>query len=257
LAQASKLATIGEMSTGIAHELNQPLSVIKSASTFLRFLAKKVIEKETPQPGESNAVVTIQADALKSLTDEIDSHVDRASRIIRHLRDFGRQSDLSRERVDLNEAIRRAFMLMGTQLQTRGISYHLQLEETLPLIMADMSRLEQVFINLILNARDAIQEMDRDRKGIREEGGISVRTFLDGDRVAVAFRDTGCGIPREILGKIFDPFFTTKKAGEGTGLGLSISYGIVQDYGGKIQVWSVVGTGTIFTLWFPAAPPAG
>ena len=257
LAQASKLATLGEMSAGIAHELNQPLSVIKSASTFLRFLAKKVIEKGAPQQGEGAAAVTIQADALKSLTDEIDSHVDRASRIIRHLRDFGRQSDLSRERVDLNEGIRRAFLLMGTQLQGRGISYHLQLEERLPPVLAEMSRVEQVFINLILNARDAIQERERDRKGPREEMGIFVRTFLDGDRVAVAFRDTGCGIPEEILGKIFDPFFTTKEVGEGTGLGLSISYGIIQDYGGKIQAESVVGKGTIFTIWFPAAPSRG
>jgi histidine kinase len=126
------------------------------------------------------------------------------------------------------------------------------LTEPLPRIKADRNRIEQVFINLILNARDAIEDRGVIRDGIAGEMALYVHACSDGSTVMVTFRDTGCGIPEEIQTKIFDPFFTTKEVGKGTGLGLSISYGIVQDYGGRIEVESEPGRGSTFTITFPA-----
>jgi histidine kinase len=252
LAQASKLATLGQMSAGVAHELNQPLSVIKSAATFLSFLSKKVIEKGAGESQNAPPVVTIQTDVLRSLADEIDSHVDRATRIIQHLRDFGRKSEFSRTEVDVNDCIRSVFTMLGTQLYNRGIRHHLNLEESVPPVMADKNRLQQVFLNLVINARDAIEERLQKDRELQEEMGLFVTTFTKGGRVVAAFRDTGCGMPESIRGKIFDPFFTTKEVGKGTGLGLSISYGIVKDYDGEIVVESTPGEGTTFVISFPA-----
>jgi histidine kinase len=252
LAQTFKLATLGEMSTGVAHELNQPLSVIKSASTFLSFLTKKVIDKTSPDAREGSPEVRIRADVLKPLAEEINSHVDRASRIIQHLREFGRKSDLAKEHVDINECIEGAFMMLGRQLEVRGIAAHLQLGAKLPTILADRNRIEQVFINLILNARDAIEE--KQKQGADDQGAMALwlRSYVRLDQVVVTFRDNGCGIPEDIQTQIFDPFFTTKEVGKGTGLGLSISYGIIQDYAGSIQVESALNKGTTFTISFPA-----
>jgi histidine kinase len=256
LAQASKLATLGQISAGVAHELNQPLSVIKSASTFLSFLAKKVIEKTTPSGDDSTPTVSIEADLLKSLTDEIDSHVNRASRIIQHLREFGRKSDFVREEINLNTCIEGALMILGRQLEVRGITTHLYLDQDLPPVIADKNRIEQVFINLIINARDAIEERQEKGQDSQEEMALNVRSFLDGKRVVVTFQDTGSGMPEEIKAKIFDPFFTTKEVGRGMGLGLSISYGIIRDYGGAIDVESETGKGTTLTVSFPRADRA-
>jgi histidine kinase len=252
LAQTSKLATLGQMSAGVAHELNQPLSVIKSASTFLSFLTKKVIDKTETQNAEKAPDVQIRADVLKSLADEMNSHVDRATRIIQHLREFGRKSDLSLEEVDVNECIQVAFTMLGRQLESRGILAHLQLDEHLPLIQADKNRIEQVFINLILNARDAIEEEQGGMKGSPAESALHVHSSVKDNMVLVTFRDTGRGIAESIQTKIFDPFFTTKEVGKGTGLGLSISYGIIQDYGGTIQVESQPQKGSTFTIAFPS-----
>jgi histidine kinase len=251
LAQAAKLTTLGEMAAGVAHELNQPLSVIKSGSTFLSFLAKKVIEQAAPREAQGTPMVSIQADVLKSLGDEIDSHVHRASLIIQHLREFGRKSELIAEEVDVNGCIQRAFLMLGRQLEGRGIAVHIQLGGALPPIMADKNRIEQVFINLILNARDAIEEKASRQKEGHAEAALYVSSSFEVDRIVVEFRDTGTGIPEEIQPKIFDPFFTTKEVGRGTGLGLSISYGIVQDYGGTVDVQSVEGEGASFIITFP------
>jgi histidine kinase len=239
LIQASKMATLGEMATGVAHELNQPLSVIKTASSFLRRKA----EKREP----------ISEEILRTMTEEIVSHVDRASRIINHMREFGRKSDVKKERVQLNEALNKALEIFSQQLKLREIEVVRDLEETLPPILADANRLEQVFINLLINARDAIEEK---RERFPVQGGdkkIFVTTrSLDG-KVVVEIRDTGVGIPKNLLERIFDPFFTTKKVGKGTGLGLSISYGIVKDYDGTIEVETREGEGANFIMEFPVA----
>jgi len=237
LIQASKMKTLGEMSAGIAHELNQPLNAIKMGSDFLSLMVgqKRDIPKEH----------------LGRVVGEISVQVDRAAAIINHLREFGRKSDLKKEKVDINIPIRGVFTIIGQQLALQNIDVTLDLCDSLPQIHAHSNRLEQVFFNLVTNARDAVN-MRRDTAGDGSSPReISIRSWLEGDRVAVTVSDTGCGISPQDLQKIFEPFFTTKTMGHGMGLGLSISYGIVKDYGGDIEVGSEPGEGTTFKLTFP------
>jgi histidine kinase len=231
LAQASKMATLGELSAGVAHELNQPLTVIKMGSTFI---LRKIREKQ-PIPEET----------LVTLSEEMDAQVDRASRIINHLREFGRKTDINKIAVQVNEAIQGMLTVMGKQLELRQIRLALELDPDLPKILGDKNRLEQVFINLAMNARDALDDPNRTGKTIR------IRSTFEKGQVRIDFEDNGSGIPKEIQDKIFEPFFSTKGVGQGTGLGLSISYGIVRDYQGSIQVKSQEDRGTTFSLFFP------
>ncbi len=220
LIQAGKMATLGEMATGVAHELNQPLSVIKTASSFI---SRKLKKNET-----------IDKDILNTLSEEIESHVDRASKITNHMRLFGRKSEFSKEPVNINNTIKRAFDIFSQQLKLREIEVQWGLDEALPLIPADPVRLEQVFINLLINARDSIvaRTENKDEDQIRR---ITITTSFSQDNVTAGISDTGTGIAAEVMDKIFEPFFTTKKVGEGTGLGLSISYGIIREFGGNIS----------------------
>jgi len=239
LIQASKMATLGEMATGIAHELNQPLSVIKTASSFLIRKVKK---------GEK-----IRDDILQTMAEEMDSHVDRAANIINHLREFGRKSEVRKEAVDVNEAIEKALDIFNQQLRLRKIDVIKHLDRNLPLILANSNRLEQVFINLLINARDAIEErleQSIDKNIVKQ---ITLTTSTHDGVVIISFKDTGTGIPPSVMEKIFEPFFTTKKVGKGTGLGLSISYGIVQDYDGTIKVHTAENEGAEFIIQFPVA----
>jgi histidine kinase len=239
LIQASKMATLGEMATGVAHELNQPLSVIKTAS---RFFMKKINRKEK-----------IKDEILFAMSEEIDSYVDRATNIINHMRDFGRKSDLTPQKVQINETLKKAFEILGQQLRVRGIEVVWDLEQDLPLIMAEPQRLEQVFINLLINARDAIEEKwqsPQSPKGVKK---ITIKTSSNSNRIRVEINDTGAGIPKTILDRIYEPFFTTKKVGQGTGLGLSISYGIIQECNGSMKAVSRKDEGTGFILTFPIA----
>jgi histidine kinase len=237
LIQASKMATLGEMATGVAHELNQPLSVIKTASSFLR--RKAIKEEEIPN------------DILATMAEEIDSHVDRASKIISHMREFGRKSEVAKEKVQINDVLRRAYEFFSQQLKLREIGVSLEMDENLPVILADANRLEQVFINLLINARDAIEKKWEQGTHENEAKRIVLRTGVKDGMVTAEVTDTGTGIPQGILDKIFEPFFTTKKVGIGTGLGLSISYGIVQDYDGMIKVNTKEGEGATFIVQFP------
>jgi histidine kinase len=235
--QASKMATLGEMATGVAHELNQPLSVIKTASSFF---IRKITRQEK-----------IDDDILINMLGKIDSNVDRASRIIGHMRLFARKSEGKLEKVQVNDILEKAFEIFSQQLKVRGIEVQWQIEKELPQVLGDPGRLEQVFINLILNARDAIEERWGDREA--EAGGkrITLKTWKTDKTVGIEILDTGKGIPDTILDKIFEPFFTTKEVGKGTGLGLSISYGIVKECGGDIQVRSEEGKGAGFVIQFP------
>jgi len=238
LVQASKLATLGTLASGMAHELTQPLNVIQVASDF--FLKK--IKK-----GEE-----ISKDELSVMAKEIGSHVDRASKVIKHMREFARQSDLTRTELNINEPIQDVFKVLGQQLRVHQISVELDLDPHLPYIMADHNRLEQVFINLVTNAMYAI-----DDKGLRWGDKkwkklLTIKSFQSDKKVVVTVSDTGKGIPKEIMDKIFEPFFTTREVGQGTGLGMSISYRIISDYGGTIEIESEVDKGTTFTLKFPA-----
>jgi histidine kinase len=239
LIQASKMATLGEMATGVAHELNQPLAVIKTASSFLM---KKVMKKEK-----------IEDTIILELSKEMDSHVDRATKIITHMRQFGRKSDMTRVRVLVNDVLQKAFEIFSQQLKLRGIVIDWQTENAPLEIMADDVQLEQVFINLLINARDAIEERMSLNPGSDVEKKIILKTASKEDRIVMEVCDTGIGMPETIREKIFEPFFTTKSVGKGTGLGLSITYGIVKSHGGTIEAVSEERKGTCFILTFPIA----
>ncbi|HCY83660.1 MAG TPA: PAS domain-containing sensor histidine kinase [Desulfobacteraceae bacterium] len=245
LIQAGKMATLGEMATGVAHELNQPLSVIKTASGFI---ARKISSDQE-----------IDKEILKTLSEEIESHVDRASKITNHMRLFGRKSKFQKESVNINDVLTRGFDIFSQQLKLREIDVIWKLSQDLPLISADPVRLEQVFINLLINARDAIVAKfdaariktggDSPENDLRQ---ITLKTRVEKGRVRVKIRDTGTGISSAHLDKIFEPFFTTKKVGQGTGLGLSISYGIIRESGGEITVHNNKDGGATFIMLFAA-----
>lgn len=239
LIQASKMTTLGQMSAGIAHELNQPLNAIKMGNEFLKMMIEE--GKEIPE-GDLSRVVT-----------EVSGQVDRAAEIINRLRDFGRKADFTKERVEIKKSVRDVLAIIGHQLGLQNIKIDLDLDETLPPILVHNNRLEQVIFNLVTNASDAINQ-----KGEASDGSnpriITIRSFRDKGRVAFTVSDTGIGIPEDVGDRIFEPFYTTKEVGKGMGLGLSIIYGIVRDYGGDIDVRSESGTGTTFKLTFPCAP---
>jgi histidine kinase len=238
LIQASKMATLGEMATGIAHELNQPLSVIKTTSTF--FMRKLALNEP------------IEPATLQTLLAKVDGNVDRAARIIHHMRQFARKADLELHPVQINDILCSAFEIFSQQLKVRGIEVRWALDAALPKIAADPQRLEQVFINLLINARDAIEEK-RNRSGSNgEPDSISIQTSRQDGDILCRICDTGIGIPEKLQKKIFEPFFTTKEVGKGTGLGLSISYGIVLDCRGEIRAVPNDPYGVCFIMVFPA-----
>jgi len=243
LVQTGKMATLGEMATGIAHELNQPLNVIKIASDFLL----KSVRKGHP----------ISHEELSLTAEELGKNVDRAALIIGHLRQFGRKAESTMSPVDINAPIQGAFTLLGTQLNKAGINCQLTLDEHLPRIMGDANRLEQVFINLVINARDAMLQHEREADVERPTRKIlTIKSYQENDRIVVIVSDTGPGVPQELRSRIFEPFFTTKKIGEGTGVGLSVSYGIIREHQGTIEVNGQDQEGATFTLTFPALDEA-
>jgi histidine kinase len=241
LVQAAKMATLGEMSAGVAHELNQPLSVIATAGNLLR---KNLTGGRSPDP-----------EVLRQVAEELIAQVERCSRIINHLREFGRKSKVERSRVDLHQPIEGVFHLLGQQLRVHDIAVEAELPDELPPVWGDVNRLEQVFVNLVMNARDAIEE--RRARGQRLQGQIHIAARRQGDMVEVAVSDNGVGIPPQLRDRIFEPFFTTKEVGKGTGLGLSISYGIVRDYNGSLEVHPNPQGGATFVVRLPVAREDG
>jgi PAS domain S-box-containing protein len=238
LIQASKMSTLGEMATGMAHELNQPLSSIQLGADFFKNVASQ---------GQ-----TIPREELAFVSEQISAQVTRAVSIINHLREFGRKTEIQREKIDINQPLKAVFSLLSEQLRMHGIKVILDLQHDLPFVFADGNRLEQVFIDLVVNARDAMAVKREGLAGEVFQNTLTVKTFRKDGQVVMTMADTGVGIPDDIKEKIFEPFFTTKEVGKGTGLGLSISYGIVKDYDGMIEVESEVGKGSTFTITFPA-----
>jgi PAS domain S-box-containing protein len=239
LIQAGKMTTLGVMAAGMAHEINQPLNVIQVCADFFLKMLKRGAR--------------IDDEDLRTMANDIVTNVERATGVIKHVRDFARQSEPVRSRVSINDPIRDVFKVLGHQLKVHDIETQLDLDPDLPDIMAEHNRLEQVFINLVSNAIDAMDQK------ISEDGSedalkmLSIKSYVENGQVAVHVSDTGTGMSDEVKDKIFEPFFTTKKVGKGTGLGVSISYGIVKDYGGSIDIESEVGRGTTFKLTFPGA----
>jgi PAS domain S-box-containing protein len=238
LAQASKMTTLGQMSAGIAHELNQPLNVIKMGSEYLQMIMEKNQLDLKPE--------------LVEVATKINEQVDRASAIINLLREFGRKPDFTKEQVNINTIINDVLGIIGQQLKLYSIDIILDLEESLPPVLAQANRMEQVFFNLLANASDAIQQKRESADQTNPEQ-IKIATYSGEDQVIVTVSDTGIGIPMAIKEKIFEPFFTTKEVGKGMGLGLSILYGIVKEYGGEIEIESEPGKGTSFKQIFPVA----
>jgi C4-dicarboxylate-specific signal transduction histidine kinase len=230
LVQAGKLATLGELTTGVAHELNNPLNNI---GLFVGN-AVDLIELAVP---DKRQIVRELGHAMQQ--------VRKATEIISHLRTFGRAAPASREPISLRQVIERALSLMLEQLRLREIEVTLDLGSDEPVVLGNFIQLEQVFINLLTNARDAVA--DSIRKAIRISGSVGPET------ADVAFADTGPGIPPGLERRIFDPFFTTKEVGKGTGLGLSIAYGIIKEHGGTISVASRPGDGAMFFIRLPLA----
>jgi len=231
LVQAGKLATLGELTTGVAHELNNPLNNI---GLFVGN-AVDLIELAVAEKGQ---IVRELRHAMQQ--------VGKATEIISHLRTFGRAAPVSREPISVRHVIERALSLMGEQLRLREIEVTVDLGAEEPMVVGNPIQLEQVFINLLTNARDAVANSPR--KAIHISGSVGSAT------VEVAFTDTGAGIPPGLERRIFDPFFTTKEVGKGTGLGLSITYGIIKEHGGAISVVSPPGEGATFLIQLPFAP---
>ena len=224
LVQADKLSSIGLLAAGVAHEVNTPLAVI---STYAQMLAKQVGD-----------------DSQKSLIlDKIAKQTFRASEIVNSLLNFSRTSTTSFGDVNLNRVIQETLSLLEHQLQKSGIQVKLDFEAELAPIHANAGKLQQVFLNLFLNARDAMA------KG----GTLEVRTWTDESSAKIEVADTGPGISPEHLHRIYDPFFTTKAARKGTGLGLSVTYGIIQEHGGSIEVSNRRSGGARFRLDLPLA----
>ncbi len=240
LIQAGKMTTLGVMAAGMAHEINQPLNVIQvCADFFLKMLGR----------GQK-----IEDEDLRSMANDIVTNVQRASGVIRHVRDFARQSEPVRSRVKINDPVNDVFKVLGHQLKVHDVEVKLDLDQDIPPILAEHNRLEQVFINLVSNAIDAMDEKDNRPEISNKEKRLTIKSFAENGQVCVKVTDTGIGMSEDVKNKIFEPFYTTKKVGKGTGLGVSISYGIVQDYKGTIEIESEVGKGTTFTLKFPQLP---
>jgi len=239
LIQASKMTTLGTMAAGMAHEINQPLNVIQVCADFF----SKMIKKGT----------SISDEDLMSMANDISSNVQRASEIIKHMRDFARQSEVIKTKVNINDPIKDVFKVLGHQLKVHQIELDLDLDPELPFIMADHNRLEQVFINLVTNAVDAMDKKGEELGDQEWKRLLEIRSFSENGQAVVTVADTGTGIPKDMIDKIFEPFFTTKEVGKGTGLGVSISYGIVKDYNGTIKIKSEVGKSTTFELRFPVS----
>ncbi|WP_285905849.1 ATP-binding protein [Pseudodesulfovibrio pelocollis] len=238
LIQASKMKSLGEMSAGVAHEINQPLNAIKMGSDFLYLM------------GEENA--DVPKEHFMEVVREISAQVDRAAEIINTLRSFGRKSDFMEERVDVNQPVRAVLSMLRRQFELDNIAFDLELVEGLPPVMAHSNRLQQVVFNLVANARDAINDTATPHDDVSRRR-ITIRTGAEEFMVFIEVEDTGSGIDEEDREKIFEPFFTTKEAGQGMGLGLAITYGIVKDYGGDIRIRGEKGKGAVFRMQFPAA----
>jgi PAS domain S-box-containing protein len=227
LQHSEKMASIGILAAGVAHEVNTPLAGISSYTQIL----KGLIDSRDPRA---------------ALLDKIEKQSFRAAKIINNLLNFSRSAGAEMERLDVNKTLLDVLSLIEHQLEASKIRVRKELASELPPVRGNENRVQQVFFNLILNARDAMPR----------GGWLTLTTSGDGDTVVVEVSDTGVGIKREDVKRIYDPFFTTKGIGRGTGLGLSVSYGIVQEHGGAIFVDSVPGQGTTFQVALPALLPA-
>ncbi len=225
LLQAEKMASLGELSAGVAHELNNPLTGIIG-------FAQLLLQESTLSPQQREDIESIHKQS------------QRCRQIIQNLLHFSRRKEPQKEPLRLNALMDETLQLIRYDLSTSGIQIVSDVPPHLPGVLGDANQLQQVFLNIITNARQALDG--------KETGTITIRGKAQGEKVFVSFEDNGCGLSSEDLKKVFNPFFTTKPVGKGTGLGLSISYGIIQNHGGEIRVESRRGVGCVFTIELPA-----
>ena len=230
--QSTKMASLGKLAAGVAHEINNPLSIIRESAGWIRDIIND------GELGESPAV-----DDLQEAADDIDRHVERARTVTHRMLGFARRMEPMQDDVDLNMLARQTVSFLENEIRHRNIEVECRFDPELPLITTDSNQVQQVVLNLLENAIDAIGG----------EGVIEVVSRRDGENVALDIKDSGEGIADENLTKVFDPFFTTKPTGEGTGLGLSIVYSTLKKLGGGISVSSERGVGTTFTISLPVA----
>ena len=226
VAQSERLASLGMLAAGVAHEINNPLGAILS----LTALSVEDMKKDDPN---------------RESLEEVVKQTQRCRDIVKGLLDFSRRSEVNMELVDLNQILQDTLSLISKQAQFLNVTVVRDWAPQLPTVMADKPQLEQVFMNILVNAVQAMQEKGTIR--------IATRHSVPANSVEVLISDTGCGIPPEEIHQIFDPFFTSKASGQGTGLGLSIAYGIITSHRGSISVESEVGRGSTFTIRLPVA----
>jgi two-component system NtrC family sensor kinase len=229
VAQSEKLASLGLLAAGVAHEINNPLGGILSLT------ALTLEDMKEDDPNRENLA-------------EVVKQTQRCRDIVKGLLEFSRHSEVNTEPADLNRILQETLSLISRQAQFFNISVVENWDPQLPAVMADKSQLQQVFMNVLMNAVQAMQE-----KGVIT---ITTRRNAAARSVELLISDTGCGIPPEEVDQIFDPFFTSKASGQGTGLGLSIAYGIITSHRGSISVASEVGKGSTFTIRLPVSPTA-
>ena len=223
LQQSEKLSSIGLLAAGIAHEVNTPLTGVSSYTQMLL----EMIPEDDPK---------------HALLKKVQKQTERASLIAANLLNFSRSGNVSDfHSVEMNRLLEDTLQLLEPQLRKGEVNVEKRYSENLPIVFGSAAKLQQVFTNLILNSRDAME------KG----GTLILKTEFDDERVSISVSDDGKGISDEDLSKIYDPFFTTKEVGSGTGLGLAVSYGIVQEHQGTIEVFSKVGEGTTFKILLP------
>jgi signal transduction histidine kinase len=241
LIQTEKLAATGQLAAGIAHEINNPLGIIKNYLRLTIDQLRRLVKDDRRAPLDQHLQV-------------IDEEISRIARIVRNLLDLYHSPDFSPGPLDLHELIERVLELFTAPWTKRGIEVVRDFAPALPPMAISADRVRQILINLLRNAEDALEGAGRITITTRFEPAAGE---LDSDQVVIAIEDTGCGIPREALARVFDPFFTTKKGGQGTGLGLSVTYGIIRSYGGSIDLDSEPGRGTRVVVRLPlAAAPA-
>jgi len=230
LVQSAKLASIGEMSAGLAHEINQPLGIIQGRAEIVKELMDSNVEID-------------KGKVLYNL-DRIEKEVSRTSKIIKHLGQFSRQVLLEeRKHFDVRWLIEESLILQGDTLRTTSIEVKINVMDEIPPIYCDYVQFIQVLTNLISNAKDALCD-----SATKE---IHINAFFENEKICIDVIDTGCGMTSKLQQKVFDPFFSTKTVGDGTGLGLSISYGIIKKHAGRLTVKSEVGRGTTFSISLP------
>ncbi len=231
--QSSKLASLGEVATGIAHEINQPLTYINS---FV-FRLKENIENNK-----------MDKDKLMSQLNTSGSQIERIVKIVDHLRTFGRRDDMYKSSVSIETIFSNTLLLMREKIRLRCVELIKHIEPDLPMVYGSPTQLEQVFINLFQNAMDAFPANPKNA-----EINVKIESSKEKGSVIIEVIDNGAGIEKDVIDKVFEPFFTTKEAGKGTGLGLSIVYGIIGEHGGEIYCKSEVNKGTTFTIILPVA----